>query len=376
MVSPKKKPAAVRQSAKRKMSLKSKAPKTKTARAARSVSVKVKPAPQARIDRPLPAHVDLTTRVGTLVFKNPVLLASGCGGYGPELAEFYDPSVLGGIVVKSLSLKPRLGNSTPRTIETASGMLNAIGIQSNGIQDFIDNKLPALQTAKTVVIASVFEETVDGYAELARILDHVDRINGIEVNLSCPNVEKGGIVFGTQPDQAARVIEYVRRATTKPVWAKLSPNVTDIVAIAKACEGAGADAVTAINTLQGMAVDWRRQKPILANRTGGLSGPAIKPVALRMVDDLKRSDLQIPIVGAGGISCADDICEFLVAGAQAVQLGTINYLDPLAGPRLVNDLAHLLDREKIQSVQSLIGTMSGRTMKQMSQELADFFKSF
>ncbi len=374
-MSPKKKSA---KPAKKKTSAQKAAPKKAAPKKAASNAVKAPAVSQMsrKSDLPMPTNVDLSTRVGTLVFKNPILLASGCGGYGPELAEFYDPSLLGGIVVKSLSLKSRLGNNTPRTIETASGMLNAIGIQSNGVQDFIDNKLPSLQNARTVVIASIFEETVDGYVELAKILEHVDRINGIEVNLSCPNVEKGGIVFGTQPDQAALVIERVRRATTKPVWAKLSPNVTDIVAIAKAVERAGADAVTAINTLQGMAVDWRKHKPVLANRTGGLSGPAIKPVALRMVDELKRSDLKIPIVGVGGISNAEDVCEFLVAGAQAVQLGTINYLDPKAAPRIVRELAHLLSREKIASVQSLIGTMSGKTMKQMSQELADFFKSF
>jgi len=345
----------------------------KNAMAAKRPAIQVR---QPKRPEPVPTDVDLSTRVGTLVFKNPVLLASGCGGYGPELAEYFDPGLLGGIVVKSLSLKSRLGNDTPRTVETASGMLNAIGIQSGGIHDFLDNKLPALKDARTVVIASVFEETIEGYAELAKILDHVDRINGIEVNLSCPNVEKGGIVFGTQPDQAALVISAVRRATTKPVWAKLSPNVTSIVEIAKAVEGAGADAVTAINTLQGMAVDWRKHKPILANRTGGLSGPAIKPVALRMVDELKRSDLKIPIVGAGGISDAEDVCEFLVAGASAVQLGTINYLDPRAAPRIIGDLARLLSKEKAGSVQSLIGTMSGKTVKQMSQELAEFFKSF
>lgn len=320
--------------------------------------------------------VDLTAQVGTLVFKNPVMLASGCGGYGPELKEFYEPSILGGIVVKSLSLKARLGNATPRTVETASGMLNAIGIQSGGIHDFIETKLPALTGARTVVIASIFEETIGGYAELAKVLDHVERVNGIEVNLSCPNVEKGGIVFGTDPSQAALVIEAVRRATTKPVWAKLSPNVTSVVDIAKAVESAGADAVTAINTLQGMAVDWRARKPVLANRTGGLSGPAIKPVALRIVDELKRSDLGIPIVGAGGISSAEDICEFLATGASAVQLGTINYLDPKAAPRLITDLNRLLAKENIPSARSLVGAISGGSMKQMSRDLAEFFKSF
>ncbi|MEW6776972.1 MAG: dihydroorotate dehydrogenase [Bdellovibrionota bacterium] len=300
---------------------------------------------------------DLSVKVGKLSLRNPILGASGCVGYGEELLEFFNPEKIGGIVAKSISLKPRLGNPTPRIVETASGMLNSIGIQSVGVESFLKDHVPHIAKYDTAFVASIFDEREDDYCELARILDKEEAIDGIEVNLSCPNVERGGITFGVEPALAASLIEKVRKATSKPLWAKLSPNVTDVRVIARACVDAGADALSLINTITSMAIDWRARRPILARNTGGLSGPAIKPVALRMVSQVHEALPEVPLVGIGGIASGEDVCEFLVAGASAVQVGTANYANPRALPVLVEELSDCLRAEKIARAADLTGTL-------------------
>lgn len=299
----------------------------------------------------------LGVKVGRLELRNPILGASGCVGYGEELQRFYSPEKIGGIVAKSISLRPRLGNPTPRIIETASGMLNSIGIQSVGVESFLRDSVPKMAKFDTAFIVSIFDEREADYVELARILDKEEAVDAIEVNLSCPNVEKGGIVFGTDPKASKSLLEKVSAATSKPLWAKLSPNVTDIRSIANACVEGGAEALSLINTLIGMAVDWRKGRPLLARNTGGLSGPAIKPVALRMVWQVRTELPETPIVGMGGIVSGEDVCEFLVAGASAVQVGTANYLNPNALPKLVGELEAVLKAEGRESAAGLTGTL-------------------
>ncbi|GFK92587.1 Dihydroorotate dehydrogenase B (NAD(+)), catalytic subunit [Fundidesulfovibrio magnetotacticus] len=282
--------------------------------------------------------MDLRVDLGGLTLKNPVMTASGTFGYGLEFAPYGDLRSLGGIVVKGLSLKPREGNPVPRLAETPSGMLNAIGLQNCGAERFLKSMLPGLPWRETPVVANLYACDTLEFAELAGLLASAEGVAALEVNISCPNVQAGGVLFGQDPALAARVTEAVKaRAGSKPVMVKLSPNVTDIVAVAKAVEGAGADAISLINTLTGMAVDVRTRKPRLANVVGGLSGPAIKPVALRCVWQVSRA-VSIPVVGMGGISSATDALEFILVGAGAVQVGTANFLRPDFSFRLAEEL--------------------------------------
>ncbi len=299
---------------------------------------------------------NLTVEIGSILLKNPVMTASGTFGYGQEFADYLDLNCLGGIITKGLSLKPRAGNPTPRIVETCGGMLNAIGLQNVGIDEFIEKKVPYYRTIDTRVIANFFGTTVDEYAELAGRLDAIPEVAGMEVNISCPNVKQGGIVFGTDPAAAAAVVTAVRERTTKPVIVKLSPNVTDIVAMALACQEAGADALSVINTITAMAIDLKTRRPVLANITGGLSGPAIKPIALRMVWQVSRA-VKIPVIGIGGIMTATDALEFLLAGATAVQVGTASFLDPGTAGRIVQEMEEYLVSEGISDVRELIGAL-------------------
>jgi dihydroorotate dehydrogenase (NAD+) catalytic subunit len=269
-----------------------------------------------------------------------------------------DLESIGAIITKGLSLSPRAGNPTPRIVETPGGMLNAIGLQNVGIDAFISEKLPFLRTVATPVIVNIYGNTPEEYGELARRLDSVKEVAGVEVNISCPNVKQGGIVFGTDPDAAYEVVKLVRDATIKPVIVKLSPNVTDIVRMANACADAGADALSLINTLTGMAIDLAMRRPVLANITGGLSGPAIKPVALRMVWQVARA-VKLPIIGIGGIMTATDALEFMLAGATAVQVGTANFLDPAASHTIARDMERYLLDNGIADVKELIGALEG-----------------
>jgi len=299
---------------------------------------------------------NLSVDIGGIELKNPVMTASGTFGYGPEFAEYLDLNSLGGIITKGLSLKPRAGNPTPRIVETCGGMLNAIGLQNVGIDEFISSKVPYYRTIDTRVIANFFGTTVEEYAELAGRLDAIPEVAGVEVNISCPNVKQGGIVFGTDPGAASAVVEAVREKTIKPVIVKLSPNVTDIVAMARACEDAGADALSVINTITAMAIDLKTRRPVLANVTGGLSGPAIKPIALRMVWQVARA-VEVPVIGIGGIMTATDALEFLLVGATAVQVGTASFLDPGAAGRIIREMEQYLVDNGIADVRELIGAL-------------------
>ena len=298
----------------------------------------------------------LGVRLGGLELKNPVMTASGTFGYGEEFALFCDLNRLGAIVVKGLSLKPRAGNPSPRIMETPCGMLNAIGLQNIGVRSFIDDKLPYLRGLDVAVIANIFGETVDEYRRITEILSGVKGVHGIEINISCPNVKKGGIAFGANPDFAADVTSKVRAETALPVIVKLTPNVTDITEIALAVEAAGADAVSLINTLTGMSVDIERRRPHLANITGGLSGPAVKPVALRMVWQVVRC-LKIPVIGIGGIVTAADALEFLIAGAMAVEIGTANFINPAVTMGILDGIEAYMIRHKIGRIDELIGSL-------------------
>jgi dihydroorotate dehydrogenase (NAD+) catalytic subunit len=299
---------------------------------------------------------DVTVDLAGIALRNPVMTASGTFGYGEEFLPYVDLAALGAIVTKGLSLQPKAGNAMPRIIETPGGMLNAIGLQNVGIEAFLRDKIPFLRTVPTPVIVNFFGNTVEEYAELAARLDAVPEVAGVEVNISCPNVKHGGIVFGTEPQAARSVISAVRAATSKPVIAKLSPNVTDIVAMAAACAEAGADALSLINTLTGMAIDLQKRRPSLANGTGGLSGPAIKPIALRMVWQVYRA-VKLPLIGIGGISSATDALEFILAGATAVQVGTVNFTSPAASQRIAEDMAAYLEENGIAAVKELIGAL-------------------
>ncbi len=295
-------------------------------------------------------------KIAGLDLRNPVMTASGTFGYGAEFAEYVNLETIGAFVTKGLSLKPRAGNPTPRIVETPGGMLNAIGLQNVGIDAFIEKKTPFLRSIDTPVFANFFGNTIDEYAELARRLDHVPEVAGLEVNISCPNVKQGGIVFGTDPACARDVVSACRAATRKPLIVKLSPNVTDIVAMARACEDAGADALSVINTLTGMAIDLKSRRPVLANVTGGLSGPAIKPVALRMVWQVARS-VRIPVIGIGGIMTATDALEFILAGATAVQVGTASFINPGAAGDIAAGIEEWLAAHGVSDVNSLIGAL-------------------
>ncbi|GFE58542.1 dihydroorotate dehydrogenase [Geobacter sp. AOG1] len=299
---------------------------------------------------------DLSVEIAGIKLRNPVMTASGTFGYGAEFARYMDLESIGAIITKGLSLRPKAGNATPRIVETPGGMLNAIGLQNVGIDAFIADKVPFLRTISTPVIVNVYGNTLEEYGELAGRLDRIPEVAGLEVNISCPNVKQGGIVFGTDPAAAYEVVKMVRDATIKPVIVKLSPNVTDVVVMANACADAGADALSLINTLTGMAIDLAKRKPVLANITGGLSGPAIKPVALRMVWQVARA-VQLPIIGIGGIMSATDALEFMLAGATAVQVGTANFLDPTAAQTIARDMERYLVEQGIADVKELIGAL-------------------
>lgn len=291
-----------------------------------------------------------------LDLRNPVMTASGTFGYGEEFSEYVDLTKLGAYITKGLSLRPRPGNPTPRIVETPGGMLNAIGLQNVGIEAFIEKKLPFIRTVDTPCIANFFGDTVDEYAEMAGRLDELPEIAALEMNISCPNVKHGGIVFGTDPASAAGIVAACRKATKKPLIVKLSPNVTDIVAMAKACADAGADSLSMINTLIGMAIDLGTRRPVLANFTGGLSGPAVKPIALRMVWAVSRA-VKLPIIGIGGIMTATDAIEFILAGATAVQVGTASFITPGAAQQIAEGMEDWMLAQGETDIRNLIGAL-------------------
>jgi len=299
---------------------------------------------------------DLKTDIGGIELENPVMTASGTFGYAGEFEELVDLNRLGGIIVKGLSLEPSLGNKPPRIVETACGMLNAIGLENVGIEAFVKEKLPFFKKLSTPVFTNIYGKSISDYVLLAARIDELNEVAGIEINISCPNVKAGGIAFGVVPETAAEVIKAVRKATSKPLMVKLSPNVTDITQIARAVEGAGADSLSLINTITGMSIDIETRRPKLANITGGLSGPAIKPVALRMVWQVAQS-VKIPVIGIGGIVCAEDALEFLIAGAVAVQVGTANFVNPHATVDIIEGIEGFLIEKKITSVRDVIGTL-------------------
>ena len=286
--------------------------------------------------------------------KNPIIPASGTFGFGEEVSSLYDLSILGGISIKATTKEQRLGNPTPRVCEVYGGMLNAIGLANPGIDNVLLKKVPFLRTINTEIIANVAGSTLEEYVEVAQKISQVDCVKAIELNISCPNVHAGGMAFGTSPEDARRLTEAVKAVSAKPVYVKLSPNVTDIVSIAKAVEAGGADGITMINTLMGMRLDLRTGRPVLANKTGGFSGPAIKPVAIRMIYQVYQA-VNIPIIGMGGIMTAEDVLEFLYAGASAVQVGTANLIDPYACQKIINDLPEVLEKYGFNSVEEAIG---------------------
>ncbi len=300
---------------------------------------------------------DLSVDFAGIKLKNPVLTASGTFGYGREYAEFVDLNKLGGVIVKGVSLKPIKGNPPPRIWETPSGMLNAIGLENPGVDVFLDEKLPYLRGFDTAVIVNVFGYSLEEYVGVVERLDGVSGIAGLEVNISCPNVKAGGIVFGTNLTAAFELLSAVRKATKLPVIAKLSPNVTDITEFSKAARDAGCDGLSLVNTLLGMAIDVRCRRPRIANCTGGLSGPAIRPVAVRMVWQAARA-VRLPIIGMGGIVTGEDALEFILAGASAVAVGTANFVNPRATLEVLQGIEDILREQGVRDVKSLIGKVS------------------
>ena len=290
---------------------------------------------------------------------NPVIPASGTFGYGYEFAEWYDINVLGTFSCKGTTLRPRFGNDTPRIAEAPAGMINAVGLQNPGVERVIAEELPRLKGVfRKPIIANVSGFSVEEYAAVCQMLDRAPQVGWLEVNISCPNVHGGGMSFGTDPKAAAEVTRAVKAVTTKPVIVKLSPNVTDIVAIARACEEAGADGLSLINTLMAMRIDLKTRRPILSNQTGGLSGPAVFPLALRMVWQVSRA-VKIPVIGLGGVSSAEDAAEMLLAGASAVQVGAANLRDPFACPKIIEALPAVLDRMGAENIREIIGGAHG-----------------
>ncbi len=300
--------------------------------------------------------VQLNTKIGSLELKNPVMTASGTFGYGTEYSDFMDINRLGAIIVKGTTLNPRQGNPYPRMAETPSGMLNAVGLQNKGVDYFVDHIYPEVRKFQTNVIVNVSGSSIEDYAQCASIINTLDDIPAIELNISCPNVKQGGMAFGVKPESAAQVVSAVRKAYDKTLIVKLSPNVTDITEIARAVEGAGADSVSLINTMLGMAIDAERRRPILSTVTGGMSGPAVKPVALRMVWQVAKA-VKIPVIGLGGICSATDAIEFLLAGASAIQIGTANFIDPAISEKVVDGIEDYLTRHGFNSVQEIIGAL-------------------
>ncbi len=297
---------------------------------------------------------DVTVTLAGVTFANPIMTASGCSGYGEELSRVFPLSKLGALVTKSVTLKPRLGHPPPRTAETASGMLNAIGLANVGIDRFIAEKIPFLEKQKTKVIVNVAGSTLQEYIEVSARLNDCPRVDMLEVNISCPNVDAGGMEFGSRPEATEKTVAAVKKVFSRPVIAKLSPNVTDIVEIARAAENGGADVLSLINTVVGMAVDIETWQPRLTNNKGGLSGPAIKPIALAKVDAV-HSGCRLPIIGIGGIRSYEDVVEFLLCGASAVQVGTALFVDPEGPVKMVRELKAYLKRKGIASVDELVG---------------------
>lgn len=300
---------------------------------------------------------DLAVKIDKLKLKNPVMVASGTFGYGEEFHEsFYDISKLGAVVTKGISLKAKKGNETPRIVETASGMLNAIGLANVGVENFLKEKLPFLKKAGATVVVNIFGEKVEDYAKLAAILDKERDVAAIEVNVSCPNVKEGGVHFGADPKLVEKVTGAVRKEFSRTVIVKLSPQVTSIVAVAKAAKKAGADAVSLINTIPAMAIDWKTKRPVLANITGGLSGPAVKPVALKLVYEVAKNT-DVPVIGIGGIMKTADALEFMLAGASAVEVGTANFVRPMAALEIVDGLNSYCKAEGISAISELVGDL-------------------
>jgi dihydroorotate dehydrogenase (NAD+) catalytic subunit len=304
----------------------------------------------------VPGSVNLSVNVGALRLNNPIIAASGTFGYGVEFAHLVDLNQLGGIVVKGLSLEPMAGAPPPRLCETPSGMLNAIGLQNIGVRAFVAEKLPALRAYRTAVIANIFGCTIEEYVGVIRILEDAEGLAACELNISCPNTAHGGIQFGSDPQMVSEVVAAARAAAKRPLWVKLSPNVTDIAVIARAAEEAGADALTVANTYQGMSVDTQTRKSRLGRLTGGLSGPAIRPLTLRLAYEASRA-VKIPVVGLGGIERVDDVLEYMIVGAKAVQVGTANFTDPAACGNLVEGLKKSCVNANMHEISDLIGTL-------------------
>ncbi len=301
----------------------------------------------------VPVAVDLSVDIGALRLRNPVLAASGTFGYGIEFAHLVDLNRLGGFVVKGLSREPMDGAPAPRLCETASGMLNAVGLQNVGVRAFVREKLPLLRKYDTAVVANVFGYSIDDYVEVIRVLEDAEGLAAYELNISCPNVKRGGMQFGNDPAMAAEVTSAARKAAVRrPLWVKLSPLVTDIGAIGREVEGAGADALTVANTYPAMSVDYRTRRSRLGNLTGGLSGPAIKPITLRLVLETRKA-VRIPVIGLGGVQTAEDVLEYLVVGACAVQVGSVSFADPRSSGRIVQELGKLLAQANIPSINEI-----------------------
>ena len=297
-------------------------------------------------------EISLTVDLGKMVLENPVIAASGTFGYGLEYSEILDLNKLGGFSTKGLSLKPKVGNPVPRVIETSSGMLNAIGLENIGLDAFLSDKLPLLDKYKTRIFVNFFGDTIDQYKEMASALNKEGRIDALEMNVSCPNVEKGGLQFSSDPMILGKVVDAVRKVTDKFLIVKLSPNVTDITPLARAAEDAGADALSVCNTFIGMKINLQTGKPYLANRTGGLSGPAIKPLALNLVYETVKT-VKIPVIGIGGISNVDDAIEFLMTGAKAIQIGTANYMDPEITVKVIKGIRSWCQQKQISSLSEI-----------------------
>src|SRR5881409_531735 len=310
--------------------------------------------------------MDLSVRIGPLTLKNPLIAASGCFGYGVEYADVVDLSSLGGVVSKGLFLEEREGHPPPRVVETPAGMLNAIGLQGIGVRRFVLEQLPELCARRATVIVNVCGTTLDEYVEVSRILSDAEGVAAVELNISCPNIKEGGITFGCSLNGTFDVVSAVRKATRLPVIPKLTPNVTDVASIARAAEDAGADAVSLVNTFLAMAIDIETRRPRLSNVIGGLSGPAIRPIAVRMVYECRQA-VKIPILGIGGIADARDALEFIIAGATAVQVGTANFVDPFIWPKLVAGIREYMARHGIARIADLVGTIdTGHTVAERS----------
>jgi len=300
--------------------------------------------------------MDLSLQIGSLTLANPLIAASGCFGYGVEYADIVDLSTLGGVAVKGLFLSEREGHPPPRIVETPSGMLNAIGLQGIGVHRFIAERLPELRERGAIVIVNICGTTLDEYVEVARILSDAEGVHALELNISCPNIKEGGITFGCSLPGTHAVVSAVRKVTALPVIPKLTPNVTDVASFARAAEEAGADAISLVNTFLAMAIDVHTRRPRLTNIVGGLSGPAIRPIAVRMVYECRRA-VKIPIVGMGGIATADDVLEFMIAGANAVQVGTMNFVDPFIWAKLMDGIRAYMTTHAITRLQDIVGTV-------------------